>query len=160
VNALLVIPAGLLGFTADTLAVAAGPSLYWLSEGSPSWQTSSISAVFGFVTTIDALTVFPAGDFPGIAEDVVVVASQGQLWIYGTLSGVLDPTGPELFCPSGSTGSCPPGVSSLARLPGTPPSVLVEHGGVTYSSALHFDAGGALYFQWQSVSMSSFSCAH
>jgi hypothetical protein len=162
IDSFVMLPAGMFGGTVDSVWVAAGTEVYSVDLSDPVWQSDTVANVLGFVSHVDAITIFENGDVPNVAEDVLVVADNNQVWLYAESSGVTGPyTVQEMLCPAGSTGNCPPGITAMARLPGTPTAtVLVQYAGVSYMSAFHEDGNGNLYYQWADGCLSWYSCAH
>lgn len=162
IDSVILLPAGMFGGTVESVWVAAGTMVYSVDLSNPVWQSDTVANVLGFTSHVDAITIFETGDVPNVDEDLLVVSDNNQMWLYAESSGVLGPyTVQETLCPAGSTGNCPPGVTAMARLPGTPTAtVVVQHGGVSYMSSFHEDGNGNLYYQWTDGYLSSYSCVH
>jgi hypothetical protein len=160
ITALLALPAGAFGGGTDSLWVAAGTTLYSIDTGAGVWQSASITSSIGITDRIDAMTAFFAGDIPGSVEATLAIIRQSQTWLYSTSGGWTAPMiTADAFCLPGSTGSCPPGVSNLSRLPGTPAGLFVGYGTQTWTSPWRSGPGG-LYYEWSASSLSAISCAH
>ena len=163
VTSVLFLPSSLTGGS-DAIAVASGSALHLAEVGNPAgWQAGTVAGLLGVpgLADIQAATVFkPAEISPDLTVPMlVVVDSSQQVWVIG--SGNPSPlTIAEAFCPPGSS-NCPTSVEGLARLPGAPSAyVVVQSGGVTYSSQFHWDGNGALSYIWSSTSLGTVSCAH
>lgn len=163
IDSLLIAPSGMFGLTTDAFIVTAGSFLYWWDQTSPTWTRDSIASIFGnsSLTHVDAMTVIRSGDISGMTEDLLVVQSGSNTWLFSETNSWEGPYSNEIWCTPGTTDPtlCPPGVSSLMRLPSSPVSLLASYGTSSYLTEVLLDStSGALYYSWAMSDMGEVSC--
>lgn len=157
-DAMVIVPPGAYGAVAETLFVIAGDTVYGVDGDSLTWASDSVQNVLGF-PTIEAITLFRAGDVAGLTEPVLLFVSGGSAYVHTEAGGIEGPASiSELFCPPGTTGTCPTEVTSLSRVTdGSTVVLLVQDGTDTFWSPFIVEEAG-LRFSWEEGDTGSVPC--
>ena len=158
IDATFIVPAGAYDVAADSLFVAVGNTLYGVDSMNMTWASESLETVFG-LQTVEAMTVLRSGDIEGLNEPVLLAVSAGAAYIHVESAGLQGPSAiADLFCPPGSTGTCPDTVTSLSRADvGNGVELIVQDGTSTYLSPLIWE-GSTWRFDWAVADTGGIPC--